>query len=102
MLGLVMVGCGRHKYVVMSLEELERHTGFGAVVEKTYQEKVDDAPTGAVVLIGLKCDDGIRVAIQGANTNHALITFSKVLVNGRHYQFPAYWLDYKAKLQPMH
>ncbi len=99
LLGLVIVGCSRHKYVAMSLDELEKHASFGAVVEKTYLEKLDDVPTGAVVLIGLKCDDGARIAIQGANTNPALVMFSKTLIKGRHYQFPACWLDYNAKAQ---
>ena len=104
---LLLGGCGRRVvYTSIPIEELEQRQPFLATVELV---KIDDyrdkgyrhtnGNVGLMVDIGLKTETGERILIGGKPySEDYMAEFAKSLQEGKTYEFPKTWLDYKASI----
>ena len=79
----------------MPIADFERQQPFRTVVESIYIEEFKSIPSGPVVTIGLKKQDGKRISIGGLKTNAEVEGFARTLEKGKEYEFPKAWLDYR-------
>jgi hypothetical protein len=97
--GILLISCGWHdKRHVISLADVEKRPPFVATVDVLRSAPFADTNrvSHEFIIIGIKAQSGERLCIGDLTEADAVVGLGRTLQEGKTYQFPKVWLDYKA------
>lgn len=98
-LAILCFGCGKERYREIPWSTLEQARSFKATIKRIEITEYGKLRQGSFVFIGMRTGEGRKVCLTVQEAGPEIEGFARSLKEGREYEFPTVWVDYKAGRQ---